>query len=81
MKRARAKIDIKLFKTMLKLPFNVELISVSLEPGKDHLDILLEGDALPVKDKQGDGKKGRIPEIIYDPRPTWTVAGMSVKEK
>ena len=81
MKRAKAKINVELFKKMLKLPFNVELISASLEPGNDHLDILLEGDALPVKDKQGDGKKGRIPEINYDPRPTWTVAGMSVKEK
>ena len=82
MKRARAKISLDLFKRILKLPYNVELISASYESGNDHLDIILGGDPLPVKEQKGPAKKGhRITEINYDPRPTWTVAGMSVKEK
>ena len=74
MKKAKAKIDVELFKQLLKLPFNVELVSASYESGKDHLNIVLQGDGLPVKSVSG---KSRIPEITYDPRPTWTVAGMS----
>jgi len=74
MKRAKAKIDAELFKRILKLPYNVELISATFEGGNDHLDIVLQGDPLPVKETTG---KGRIPEINYDPRPTWLVAGMS----
>lgn len=80
MKRAKAKLDVALLREMLKMPYGVELISVSYEVNNDFFDIMLEGDALPVKDKTGSGK-GRIPEINYDPRPTWTVAGMSPKEK
>ena len=80
MKRAKAKISIELFKRILKLPFGVELISATYEANSDHLDIILEGEPLPIKHKTGAGK-GRLPEINYDPRPTWTVAGMSVKEK
>ena len=80
MKRARAKIDAELLREMLKLPYGVNLVSGSYDAKNEHLDIVLEGDPLPVK-KQSDGGKGKIPEIIYDPRPTWTVAGMSAKEK
>ena len=76
MKKAKAKIDIELFKNILKLPYGVEFVSVSYEAGNDHLDIVLRGDPLPVKSQPASGK-GRIPEINYDPRPTWTVAGMS----
>ena len=75
MKKARAKIDLKLFRTILKLPFNVELDEVNYKFGDDKLTIVLSGDPLPVdKLKEGD----RIPSISYDPRPTWTVAGMSL---
>ena len=39
------------------------------------MTIVLSGDPLPVEPlKKGD----RIPLISYDPRPTWTVAGMSL---
>ena len=74
MKKAKAKISAVQFKKLLKLPFHIELVSASYEKGSDHLDIVLQGDSLPVKAVVG---KGRIPEINYDPRPTWTVAGMS----
>lgn len=75
MKKAKAKIDLRLFKQILKLPFNVELDEVNYKFGDDKLTIVLSGDPLPV-DKL---KKGaRIPLISYDPRPTWTVAGMSL---
>ena len=75
MKKARAKIDLKLFRTILKLPFNVELDAVNYKFGDDRLTIVLSGDPLPVEPmKEGD----RIPSISYDPRPTWTVAGMSL---
>jgi len=74
MKKAKAKIPADLFKRILKLPYNVELVSASYEKGNDHLDIVLQGESLPVKVIAG---KGRIPEINYDPRPTWVVAGMS----
>ena len=81
MKKAKAKINIDLFKRILKLPYNVELESVSYEAGKDTLDIVLSGDPLPVEDQKSFAKGARIQEINYDPRPTWTVAGMSIKEK
>ena len=75
MKKAKAKIDLKLFRQILKLPFNVELEAVDYEFGDEKLTIVLSGDPLPVKSlKKGD----RIPSIRYDPRPTWTVAGMSL---
>ena len=74
MKKAKAKIPAELFKRILKLPYNVELVSASYEAGNDYLDIMLKGEPLPVKEASG---KGRIPEINYDPRPTWVVAGMS----
>jgi hypothetical protein len=74
MKKARAKISADLFKQILKLPFNVELVSASFEAGNDYLDIVLQGESLPVKETSG---KGRVTEINYDPRPTWVVAGMS----
>ena len=75
MKKARAKIDLKLFRTILKLPFNVELDAVNYKFGDDKLTIVLSGDPLPVEPlKKGD----RVPSISYDPRPTWTVAGMSL---
>ena len=75
MKKARAKIDLKLFRTILKLPFNVELDAVNYKFGDDKLTIILSGDPLPVEPmEEGD----RIPSISYDPRPTWTVAGMSL---
>ena len=75
MKKAKAKIDLRLFRQILKLPFNVELDEVNYKFGDDKLTIVLSGDPLPVdKLKEGD----RIPLIRYDPRPTWTVAGMSL---
>jgi len=75
MKKAKAKIDLKLFRTILKLPFNVELEAVDYEFGDEKLTIVLSGDPLPVEPlEEGD----RIPLISYDPRPTWTVAGMSL---
>ena len=74
MKKAKAKINVELFKQILKLPYNVELVSASYEDKYDFVEIVLQGDPLPVKPTTG---KGRIPEINYDPRPTWTVAGMS----
>jgi hypothetical protein len=75
MKKARAKIDLKLFRTILKLPFNVELEAVDYNFGDERLTIVLSGDPLPVEPlEEGD----RIPLISYDPRPTWTVAGMSL---
>ena len=75
MKKARAKIDLKLFRTILKLPFNVELEEVNYNFGDEKLTIVLSGDPLPIEPlKKGD----RIPLISYDPRPTWTVAGMSL---
>ena len=75
MKKARAKIDLKLFRTILKLPFNIELDEVNYKFGDDRLTIVLSGDPLPVEPmEEGD----RIPSISYDPRPTWTVAGMSL---
>jgi len=75
MKKARAKIDLKLFRTILKLPFNVELEAVDYEFGDEKLTIVLSGDPLPVEPlEEGD----RVPLISYDPRPTWTVAGMSL---
>ena len=75
MKKAKAKIDLRLFRQILKLPFNVELDAVNYKFGDDKLTIVLSGDPLPVdKLKEGD----RIPLIRYDPRPTWTVAGMSL---
>ena len=75
MKKAKARIDLKLFKTILKLPFNVELDAVNYKFGDDRLTIVLSGDPLPVEPmEEGD----RIPSISYDPRPTWTVAGMSL---
>jgi len=75
MKKARAKIDLRLFKQILKLPYNVELEAVDYEFGDEKLTIVLSGDPLPVEPlKKGD----RVPSISYDPRPTWTVAGMSL---
>jgi hypothetical protein len=75
MKKAKAKINLKLFRTILKLPFNVELEAVDYKFGDDRLTIVLSGDPLPTEPlKEGD----RIPSINYDPRPTWTVAGMSL---
>jgi len=75
MKKARAKIDLKLFRTILKLPFNIELEEVNYNFGDEKLTIVLSGDPLPTEPlKKGD----RIPSISYDPRPTWTVAGMSL---
>ena len=63
MKRARAKIDIELVREMLKMPYGIELVSASYEAESDHLDVVLQGDALPIKDGAGVGK-GRIPEIF-----------------
>ena len=77
MKKARAKIDLKLFRTILKLPFNVELEAVDYEFGDEKLTIVLSGDPLPVEPLK---KGARIPLISYDPRPTWTVAGMSLSD-
>ena len=75
MKKARAKIDLKLFRQILKLPYNVELESVDYEFGDEKLTIVLSGDPLPIEPlEEGD----RIPLIRYDPRSTWTVAGMSL---
>jgi hypothetical protein len=75
MKKAKAKIDLRLFKQILKLPYNVELEAVDYKFGDEKLTIVLSGDPLPVELlKEGD----RIPSISYDPRPTWTVAGMSL---
>jgi len=76
MKKAKARINADLFRQILKLPFNVDLVSATYEKGKDYVDIILEGENLPVKPMSASGK-GRIPEINYDPRPTWLVAGMS----
>jgi len=59
----------------LKLPFNVELEEVNYNFGDEKLTIVLSGDPLPVEPLK---KGGRIPSISYDPRPTWTVAGMSL---
>ena len=75
MKKAKAKIDLKLFRTILKLPFNVELEAVEYKFGDEKLTIVLSGDPLPVEPLK---KGARIPLISYDPRPTWTVAGMSL---
>ena len=75
MKKAKAKIDLMLFRQILKLPFNVELDSVNYKFGDDKLTIVLSGDPLPVEPLK---KGARIPSISYDPRPTWTVAGMSL---
>ena len=75
MKKAKSKIDLKLFKQILKLPYNVELEEVKYKFGDDRLTIVLSGDPLPVEPLK---KGGRIPLIVYDPRPTWTVAGMSL---
>jgi len=75
MKKAKAKIDLKLFRQILKLPYNVELEAVDYKFGDEKLTIVLSGDPLPIEPlKKGD----RIPSISYDPRPTWTVAGMSL---
>jgi len=76
MKKAKARVKADLFRQILKLPFNVDLVSATYEKGKDYVDIILEGENLPVKSMSASGK-GRIPEINYDPRPTWLVAGMS----
>jgi len=75
MKKAKAKIDLKLFRQILKLPYNVELEEVDYKFGDERLTIVLSGDPLPVEPLK---KDGRIPSISYDPRPTWTVAGMSL---
>ena len=75
MKKAKAKIDLKLFRTILKLPFNVELEAVEYKFGDEKLTIVLSGDPLPVEPLK---KVARIPLISYDTRPTWTVAGMSL---
>jgi len=75
MKKARAKIDLKLFRQILKLPYNVELEAVDYKFGDERLTIVLSGDPLPIEPlEEGD----RIPLISYDPRSTWTVAGMSL---
>ena len=75
MKKAKAKIDLKLFRQILKLPYNVELEAVDYKFGDEKLTIVLSGDPLPVEPLK---KGARIPSISYDPRPTWTVAGMSL---
>ena len=75
MKKAKAKIDLRLFRQILKLPYNVELEAVEYKFGDEKLTIVLSGDPLPVEPLK---KGARIPLIRYDPRPTWTVAGMSL---
>ena len=78
MKKAKAKIDLRLFRQILKLPFNVELDEVNYKFGDDKLTIVLSGDPLPVEPFEVEKEGARIPMISYDPRPTWTVAGMSL---
>jgi len=78
MKKAKANINGALLRTMLKMPFGIELVSAAYSQKDDNLELILSGESLPVRAVSG---KGDLPEINYDPRPTWTVAGISAKEK